>query len=346
MNDSLAQRVFATLADGGLHSGEALAMRAGVTRSAVWKAIEALRADGLAIDAATNRGYRLAAPCEALDPAALRAALTPVAAARSRRLEVVWETGSTNADLLAAPPPPVGSWDALLAENQRGGRGRRGRAWRAALGDSLCLSLATAFEPLPRDLPAATLVVGVCVLRALRGLGADGLALKWPNDLVVSADRGSGAAPAPLAKAGGILVELRAEAGGPAHVVVGIGLNLRAPEALAAALAAQTEVGALPPAGLEACGIEVGRRNALAAAVVSQCIEGLELFAAAGFAPFREAWRAADALRDRVVRAQGAMGPTGVLEGIARGIDDAGALWFEDATGARQALVAGEVSVR
>ncbi|MFN5010896.1 MAG: HTH domain-containing protein, partial [Gammaproteobacteria bacterium] len=46
-------------------------------RSAVWKAIETLRADGLAIEAATNRGYRLAASCEALDAAALRAALSP-----------------------------------------------------------------------------------------------------------------------------------------------------------------------------------------------------------------------------------------------------------------------------
>ena len=145
----LTQRVFAALADGAVHSGEALAATAGVTRSAVWKAIETLRADGLAIEAATNRGYRLAASCEALDAAALRAALSPQAAPRLRRLEVVWETGSTNADLLAAAAPPVGSWDALLAENQRGGRGRRGRVWRAALGDSLCVSLVTAFEPLP-----------------------------------------------------------------------------------------------------------------------------------------------------------------------------------------------------
>jgi BirA family biotin operon repressor/biotin-[acetyl-CoA-carboxylase] ligase len=336
MNDRLAQRVFAALADGGLHSGEALAVGAGVTRSAVWKAIEALRADGLAIEATTNRGYRLAAPCEALDAAALRAALTPGAAARLRRLEVAWETGSTNADLLAAPPPPVGSWDALLAENQRGGRGRRGRVWRAALGDSLCLSLATAFEPLPRDLSAATLVVGVCVLRALRAHGADRLALKWPNDLVAVAADGT------LAKVGGILVELRAEAGGPAQVIVGVGLNLRAPPGLATTLAAQ-DGGALPPAGLDRLGVAVGARNAIAAAVMSQCVEGLERFAVAGFAPFREPWLAADALRDRPVRAQGG---TATLEGVARGIDGGGALLLEDAAGLRHALVAGEVSVR
>ena len=341
MNDRLAQRVFSALADGGLHSGEALAADAGVTRSAVWKAIETLRADGLAIDATTNRGYRLAAPCEALDAAVLRAALSLNAASRLRRLEVAWETGSTNADLLAAPSPPVGSWDALLAENQRGGRGRRGRVWRAALGDSLCLSLATAFEPLPRDLSAATLVVGVCVLRALRAHGAEGLSLKWPNDLVAVSTGGA------LAKVGGILVEPRAEAGGPAQVVVGIGLNLRAPPALATAVVAEAAhgsgAGALPPAGLDGLGVAVGARNAIAAAVISHCVEGLERFAGEGFAPFRELWRASDALRDRPVRAQGGAVP---LEGIARGIDDSGALLLEDATGLRHPLVAGEVSVR
>lgn len=333
----LTQRVFVALADGAVHSGEALAAAAGVTRSAVWKAIETLREDGLAIEAATNRGYRLAAACEALDAAALCGALSPHAASRLRRLDVVWETGSTNADLLAAAAPPVGRWDALLAENQRGGRGRRGRSWRAALGDSLCLSLATAFDPLPRELSAATLVVGVCALRALREHGAERVGLKWPNDLVVAAADGA------LTKLGGILVELRAEAGGPAQVVIGIGLNLRAPVELAAALADQADGGALPPAGLDGLGVAVGARNAIAAAVISHCIEGLERFAGAGFAPFREPWSAADALRDRPVRAQGGAAP---LEGIARGIDDGGALLLEDAAGRRHALVAGEVSVR
>jgi BirA family biotin operon repressor/biotin-[acetyl-CoA-carboxylase] ligase len=87
----------------------------------------------------------------------------------------------------------------------------------------------------------------------------------------------------------------------------------------------------------------VGARNAIAAAIISHCVEGLERFAGEGFAPFRELWRASDALRDRPVRAQGGAVP---LEGIARGIDDSGALLLEDATGLRHPLVAGEVSVR
>jgi BirA family biotin operon repressor/biotin-[acetyl-CoA-carboxylase] ligase len=345
--EPLAQRVFVALADGTEHSGAALAERAGVTRSAVWKAIESLRAEGLAIEGATNRGYRLASATEALDAVALRAALSPSTRARLRSLEVAWEIDSTNAALLASPPPPVGAWDVLLAENQRQGRGRRGRAWRAALGDSLCLSLGTAFEPLPQDLPAATLVVGVCVLRALRRRGGHGVALKWPNDLVLAEVPGS--MDGALSKAGGILVELRAEAGGCAQMVVGIGLNLRCPAAIAQAI----EPGALPATALLAAGVEVASRNALAAAVVDECVSGLATFAERGFAPFRDEWRAADALLGRAVRITtvGASSASpdragSVREGHARGIDPAGALLFESADGACSAVSSGEVSVR
>ena len=349
--EPLAQRVFAALADGAEHSGAALAEHAGVTRSAVWKAIESLRAEGLAIEGATNRGYRLASPTEALDAAALRAALSPSTRARLRNLEVAWETDSTNATLLASPPPPVGAWDVLLAENQRQGRGRRGRAWRAALGDSLCLSLGTAFEPLPQDLPAATLVVGVCVLRALRRRGGQGVALKWPNDIVLAEVPGSmdDSMDGALSKAGGILVELRAEAGGCAQMVVGIGLNLRCPAAIAQAV----EPGALPATALVAAGVEVAARNALAAAVVDECVSGLATFAERGFAPFRDEWRAADALLGRAVRitTMGASDASSdragsAREGHARGIDPAGALLFESANGACSAVSSGEVSVR
>lgn len=353
--EPLAQRVFVALADGTEHSGAALAERAGVTRSAVWKAIESLRAEGLAIEGATNRGYRWASPTEALDAVALRAALSPSTRVRLRNLAVVWEIDSTNAALLASPPPPVGAWDVLLAENQRQGRGRRGRAWRASLGDSLCLSLGTAFEPLPQDLPAATLVVGVCVLRALRRRGGHGVALKWPNDLVLAAVPGSmddlmdGSMDGALSKAGGILVELRVEAGGCAQMVVGIGLNLRCPAAIVQAI----EPGALPATALVVAGVEVASRNALVAAVVDECVSGLATFAERGFAPFRDEWRAADALLGRAVciTTVGAGGASLdraglVREGHARGIDPAGALLFESADGACSAVSSGEVSVR
>ena len=319
--------VFSILADGEWHSGEAIAQRLAVTRSAVWKSIEQLRDLGLSIEAHTNRGYRLPEPCAALDDALITAALEPAAAARTQ-VEVCWEIESTNSELLAREAPAVGDYIALLAENQLGGRGRRGRQWRARLGGSLCLSLATRFEPLPRDMPALTLVVGVCVRAALQSLGATGLMLKWPNDLWVD-DK----------KLGGILVELRAEAGGPAQVVIGIGLNLRLEE---------TDREFIRCAGNEATdlvrhGLRLAQRNVIAAAVISECIVGLELFRAAGFEPFLATWSAADGLRDRPVTLSDGQG---VRTGIARGIDTQGALRVEFEPGRYETVLAGELSLR
>jgi len=325
---TLAREIFRALAEGGVQSGEALAETAGVTRSAVWKAIEQLREMGLSIEAQTNRGYRLVSPCEALDAQRIRDGLTP-SIRHSTVVQVEWEIDSTNGVLLSAAPPPPGQFVALFAENQTGGRGRRGRVWRSALGDSLCFSMATSFEPLPRDLPALTLVVGVCLCAALQHCGGRDVALKWPNDLVTSK----------MEKLGGILVELRAEAGGPGHVVIGIGLNLRLSEDTKKVIA---ETGTLPK-NLAAQGVEVGARNALAAAIIGRCIEGLTQFAREGFAPFIESWRSADVLLNQPVRVLDGLGER---EGIARGIDDQGALQIELSKGQRIALIGGEVSVR
>ncbi len=328
---SLAQRVFAALSDREFHSGESLAAAAGVTRSAVWKAIGTLRELGLPIDAVTHRGYRLKEPGEALDPRAISAALPPRVLARLRTLEVAWSIPSTNAALIVVSPPPVGAVDVLLAEHQFQGRGRRGRRWLAPAGGSLCLSIGTSLDPLPRDLPALTLAIGVCVLRALRPMvpaAGAGIGLKWPNDLVTHD-----------AKLGGILVELRAEAGGAGHVVVGIGLNLRLGDQGRADVAAEGTLAA----DLGGLGVDVHRRNAIAAAVVHQCVEGLLCFAAEGFAPFVDEWRQADALRDQPVRV---LGGVEAFEGVARGIDAQGVLQVETPAGGIRAVSSGEVSVR
>ena len=121
---------------------------------------------------------------------------------------------STNTRLLGLPPPPAGCADVCLSELQHSGRGRRGRRWIATFGDSIALSLAWTFGDAARASPALSLATGVAISRALAKAGARGIGLKWPNDIWFD-DR----------KLGGVLIELRADAGGPAHVVIGVGLN-------------------------------------------------------------------------------------------------------------------------
>ncbi len=324
-NPPLAQQLFIALADGRFHSGSKLALTFGVTRSAVWKAIEHLRDLGAVVQAVTGRGYRLAAAVSPLDVSKIVNLLGD----ESGRIviDVQWSLESTNASLLALEVPPAGAYRALLAENQTAGRGRRGRSWHAPLGGAICLSIAVGFADLPPDASALSLAMGVCVLRSLRRLGEHALTLKWPNDIV-----------APGGKLGGILIELRAESAGPAHVVVGIGLNVRLD---AATKAAVRETGSAA-VDLQSLGFNPLRRNECVASLIAECMQGLREFAGSGFSTFVSEWQAADALRDQPVSVAGA-GES--LTGVARGIDRRGALQVKTATGMRS-VVAGEVSVR
>ncbi len=326
-DEPLVARLFAKLADGQFHSGEALAGDLAVTRSAVWKAAEELRALGATVHAVRNRGYRLPAMAEALDAVKIRALLSDRAAARVTRLDTTWTVGSTNTILMERASPPVGAGEALLAEYQTAGRGRRGRSWVAPPGGAICLSMSWAFAEVPRDLGALGLVIGVCALRALRRLGVTDLRLKWPNDLLVH-DR----------KLGGILIELRAESAGPASVIIGIGLNV----SLGAALLEQISNAGLAPIDLAGAGLAGASRNEVAAGLISAFVEGLLEFARDGLKPFVREWMDADALRGRAVTVTAA---DGAAKGVARGIDLDGALLVETPGGLLR-FISGDVSVR
>jgi BirA family biotin operon repressor/biotin-[acetyl-CoA-carboxylase] ligase len=325
--DPLVARLFAKLADGQFHSGEALAAELAVSRSAVWKAARALRELGATVHAVRNRGYRLPVVAEALDRKKIQALLDRGIRERVRQLDTAWTVGSTNTFLLERANPPVGSSEALLAEYQTAGRGRRGRNWVAPPGGSICLSLSWMFREVPRDLGALGLVVGVCALRALSRLGVGQARLKWPNDLLVD-DR----------KLGGILIELRAESAGPACVVIGIGLNV----ALGAPLLEKIAATGLAPIDLAASGLKEPSRNAVAAGLINSFVRGLLEFERDGLKPFVREWMAADALRGRPVSVTADNAST---KGIARGIDLDGALLVETPQGLLR-FISGDVSVR
>lgn len=333
-SEPLAARVFARLADGQFHSGEALAQSLGVSRSAVWKAVRTLRTLGATLHAVPNRGYCLRSGLqpgsgtvsEALDVGRIASLLPESVRESVRRVEAAWMVDSTNSMLLRRPNPPLGTSEVFLAEYQSAGRGRRGRAWLAPPGGAICLSLSWSFREVPQELGALGLAIGVCALRALRAAGVHGVSLKWPNDLLVEGR-----------KLGGILIELRAESGGPAAVVIGIGLNV----ALGEALLAEIERTGIPATDLASTPAPTSR-NAVAAALIAEITQGLKRFETEAMRPFLEEWRAADALHGSQIEVQTAAGK---VCGWAKGIDLHGALVVETPRGL-QRFISGEVTVR
>jgi BirA family biotin operon repressor/biotin-[acetyl-CoA-carboxylase] ligase len=310
-----------TLADGGWHSGETLAAEAGITRAALSKRLQKLMQWGLPIETQPGRGCHLVHPLELLDADLIHGALPP--ALRERLdVRVLAGTDSTNTQLLAANPSD--DPQALLAEHQTHGRGRHGRAWHSPFGTNLYLSLAWTFTQWPAALTALPLAVGVATVEALAELALPDLRLKWPNDLWWRE-----------AKLGGILIEQRGEAAGSCRVVIGLGLNVAMRSATTA------HIGQPWTTLSEALG-RTPSRNALAARLLQCWATMLDRFAADGFGPFEPQWRALDLTRGRAVTVSL---PDGELAGIARGVDETGAL-LVDAAGERRRILSGDVSLR
>ncbi|HEU4517543.1 MAG TPA: biotin--[acetyl-CoA-carboxylase] ligase [Steroidobacteraceae bacterium] len=314
------------LADGELHSGEELAAALDISRAAVWKRLQQLEEWGIPLEARAGSGYRLESPMDLLEAGAIARRLPQAARDMLRNLEVHESLASTSDRLLAVTDLPGGRFDACLAEFQSAGRGRRGRHWVAPFASGLCLSVSWTFRDTPAALGALSLAAGVATLRALGRSGFGGLSLKWPNDIV----HGD-------AKLGGILIDLRGEAAGPAYVVIGTGINVRLPRAARERLAADgvevVELASLgpPPA-----------RSELAAVLIAELAQALVEFGARGLAAFADEWSRADSLAGRPVRVLQGGQP---LEGVARGVDGDGALLLE-VGGHRQRILSGEVSVR
>ncbi len=306
-------------------SGTRLAEKFGVSRSAVSDALHDASEAGVDIFSLTRRGYRLAGPIELLGFECIRKALGTVA----NRLDVdlVENVASTNSELMQRAAMGAPSGTCLVAEIQTAGRGRRGRVWQSAFGASLTFSLLWRFERGAAQLGGLSLVVGLSVLRALHelGIGADDVALKWPNDIV--------AGPRKLA---GILIETQGDVLGPTAVVIGIGINVNLPGQLKAAIDQ-------PVTDLRSLAGKVISRNQLLAEVLRELVVMLDQFQAKGFPPFRKEWTAFHALHGKPVRVLS--GDGGVIDAVVRDVADDGSL-IVTRDGRDVILASGEVSLR
>ncbi|MHB8745450.1 MAG: bifunctional biotin--[acetyl-CoA-carboxylase] ligase/biotin operon repressor BirA [Gammaproteobacteria bacterium] len=313
------------LADSRFHSGQALGAALGVTRSAVWKAMRVCAQHGIEIHSVRGKGYRLAQKLDLLHEQSIKQNLETQAQRLLTRLEIHSTLDSTSTHLLRMSDNELASGVACLAESQHTGRGRHGRHWISPFGANIYLSVLWRFAVGPAALSGLSLAMGVAVLQSLQALGVSVCGLKWPNDILCEGR-----------KLAGILLDIKGEASGPSSTVVGIGVNVRMPEVVAAEIDQPwTDLNHI---AAPAC----PSRNQIAAQLLGQVVIALDEFDRAGFTPFQARWMRWDCLAGRQVNLQL---PHQTVRGRACGIDERGALLLE-VQGEVRAFTGGEVSLR
>ena len=197
-------------------SGEELAARLSLSRTAVWKAVEQLRAEGYLIESAPRRGYRLLSKSDVLSASGIEKYLD----CPELRLRCAEELGSTNTVLKELANRGESAGLALVAGRQTAGRGRMGRSFYSPEDTGVYLSLL-----LRPALPAAeatriTACAAVAVAETLEELSGRAAQIKWVNDVFMDGR-----------KVCGILTEasLDCESGQLSYAVVGIGVNALEP---------------------------------------------------------------------------------------------------------------------
>jgi len=318
-----AREILTRLSDGAFHSGQDLAEHLGVSRTAVWKHVASLEELGLAVERVRGKGYRIEGGVDLLDKARITAALPADAAALLGSFEVHQSIDSTNAEILRRGVPGFGA-AVCLAETQTSGRGRRGRAWVSPFASSLYLSIGWRFTGGAEVLEGLSLAVGVALCETLRDAGVSGLALKWPNDVLLDGK-----------KLAGILVELKGDLSGPCDAVIGVGVNVALP-------AAQSALIDQPWSDLASLRQRGFSRSDLAGALLGRLLHLLANYELTGFSNWLERWQSLDAYAGKAVLIDNGVHR---IAGQARGVDRHGALLLETGSGI-QAVRGGEVSLR
>ena len=298
-------------------SGEELAQMLGVTRAAVWKQIEVLRAHGYEIEAQPHLGYKLLSIPDALLDVEIRAGLRTQSF--GRRLQCFNDTDSTMdvAHRLAKTGAAEGT--AVFAETQRAGRGRLGRSWASPRGQGIYGSLILR-PTLPLGaLSTLTLTMAIGLARAIEEQTELPGKIKWPNDLFLQD-----------AKLGGILTELQAEPDRIQYVVVGFGVNVNG-------RAVDLPVGSSSLT-------QVLGRSVHRLPLIRRMLELLEVvytqLLREGFATLQQEWRARSLVTGRRVKV---VSQSREVEGQAVDIDEAGALVVRYDTGLQERFTAGDV---
>lgn len=197
----------------GYISGQELCNRFGVSRTAVWKAINQLKEAGYEIEAQQNKGYRLMAAPDLMTEAEIKSLMHTDWVAKEVLYFDTIDSTNTKAQELAEKGYPSGTL--VVADKQESGKGRRGRSWVSPSGTGIFMTLMIKPDINPNNASMLTLVAALAVAKAITSVTGEEALIKWPNDIVINGK-----------KVCGILTEMNAQFDYINHIVVGIGINV------------------------------------------------------------------------------------------------------------------------
>ncbi|OPH47071.1 biotin--[acetyl-CoA-carboxylase] ligase [Paenibacillus ferrarius] len=305
-------------------SGEEISRRLNVSRTAIWKHIEELRAAGYEFEAAPRKGYRLVSKPDRWQVSKLLSGLKTKVLGQKVHVYGAVDSTQTIAHALVASGAPEGT--IVLAEEQTAGRGRMGRAWHSPPGKGIWMSMVLTPRVPVYFMPQLTLLSAVALCRSIQKVCQVEIGIKWPNDLLIKGK-----------KVSGILLESSGEDERLKYVIAGIGIsvNLKTedyPEELrniATSLAIES-------------GQEISREH-LVQAFLHEFEDLYALYMDKGFAPIRLLWEALSVTLKRPIRTYA---PSGPIEGIADSLDDSGALTVITANGEKVKIYSGDIELK
>lgn len=307
----------------GYISGQQLCEQFGVSRTAVWKAMNQLKEMGYEIDSVPNKGYCIRSAPDILNKNELLSLRKT--AWIGDRLECFDVIGSTNTTAMQMAEEGAPHGTLVVADRQDNGKGRRGRGWVLPAGVAIAMSIVLKPRELhPGNAPMLTLVSALAVERAILQQTGMKPAIKWPNDIVIEGK-----------KVCGILTEMSTQMDYINHIVVGIGINVHNTEF-------PEELSERATSLYLACH-EHYSRAALVEAVCEYFEHYYEIFMRTqDMSGLLEEYNSYLANMGRMVRV---LDPKAEFEGHALGISERGELLVETAEGVKR-VDSGEVSVR
>ena len=295
-------------------SGQELAEKLGVSRTAVWKAVTALKKEGYSISSVPNKGYLLDMGGDILNE-------REITAEDGFYFEDV--LGSTNDTAKRLALDGCKEFFFVTCNWQNAGKGRLGRTWISPYGQNIYLSMVLYPDIEMRDVPQITLAVGLAMAMTIREMTGLDAKIKWPNDIIINGK-----------KAVGILTEMQAEIDRILFVVTGIGVNVNQTEFDAEIKDKATSI-------LLESGVKYKRADIIAK-MAQNIKKYYSVFKTGGFGALRDEYKA---LCINLGRSVSASYRGNTVKGVAEDISENGELLIKTADGL-VSVSSGEATVR